>query len=182
MNNMRLSSLMMLATLSLLFTGCMSFNDDYFDPVTDSMRAQVPEVTLEREMALDFGSGFFNIIDLAGGSDVDVSDMENLRIAIYKVIPHGESLDFSDAVFGEALRSQGRKLEWERIVRVRDDGEQLWVFAGMDLRAEMLDALCVFILDREELVLINMEGDIQQMLRYALETGNRAGNKTRKRS
>lgn len=182
MNSMRLSSLMMLASLSLLFTACMSFNDDYFDPVTDSMRAQMPEVILERELAMDFGSGFFNIVDLASAGAADVSDMENLRIAVYKVNPRGGSLDFSDAVFDEALRSQGDNLEWERIVRVREDDEQLWVFAGMDLRAEMLDALCVFILDREELVLINMEGDIHQMLKYALETGNRTSARSRERS
>ena len=182
MNNMRLSSFTMLAAISLLFTACMSFNDDYFDPVADSMRTQMPELALEREIAMDFGSGFFNIIDLASAGAADVSDMENLRIAVYKVIPRGESLDFSDAVFDEALRSQGTELEWERIVRVREEGEQLWVFAGMDLRAEMLDALCVFILDHEELVLINMEGDLQQLLRYALETGNRTSAKSEKRT
>lgn len=182
MNDKRFASFMMLAAISLLFTACMSFNDDYFDPVADSMRAQMPELTLEREMAMDFGSGFFNLIDLASTGAADISDMENLRIAIYKVIPRGESLEFPDAVFDEALLSQGTDLEWERIVRIREEGEQLWVFAGMDLSAEMLDALCVFILDHEELVLINMEGDLQQLLNYALQTGSRNSAKTEKRT
>jgi len=173
MKNMHnLTSITLMAAV-LLLTGCMSFNDDYFDPVAESMEAQMPEVTLDREVGLDFGSGFFNIIDLASAGVADVSDMENLRIAIYKVSPRNGNLRFPDSVFDSALRTQGSDLEWERIVRVREEGEQVWVFAGMDLRAQMLDALCVFILERDELVLINMEGDIQQLVEYAFNTADR---------
>lgn len=157
----------------LLFSGCMSFNDDYFDPVTGAMRAQMPEITLEREMAMNFGSGFFNFVDLASLGEVDIPDMENLRIAIYRVEPQAGYPDFPDSVFKQALDSQGDSLEWERIVRVREEGEQVWVFAGMDLRAQILDALCVFILQRDELVLINMEGEIEQLIDYALNTGRK---------
>ena len=157
----------------LLFSGCMSFNDDYFDPVTDSMRAQMPDIILERELAMGFGSSFFNFVDLASLGGTDVSDMDKLRIAVYNVVPHQGYVDFPDAVFNSALRSQGNALEWERIVRVRDreEGEQVWVFAGMNLRSQTLDALCVFVLQRDELVLINMEGDLEQLLEYALATG-----------
>lgn len=157
----------------LLFTSCMSFNDDYFDPVARSLGSRMPEISLEREMAMDLSSGFFDIIDLASAGVADVSELDKLRIAVYKVIPRQGFVDFPDEVFSAALRSQGTGLEWERIVRVREQGEQVWVFAGLDVHAQMLDAVCVFVLDQNELVLINMEGELEHLLEAALQSGKR---------
>ncbi len=176
MNDRRIASHLMLLITTLFFTSCMSFNDDYFDSVADSLGTRMPELRLEKEMAMGFGSGIFDLVDLASAEADGISAVEKLRVAVYKVTPREGYLDFPDAVFTDALRSQGTELEWERIVRVREEGEQLWVFAGMDREAQMLDAICVFVLERDELVLINMEGEFQQLFEYALNAGRRESN------
>ena len=54
-------------------------------------------------------------------------------------------------------------------VRVREDGEHVWVFVGMDLDKQSLEAVSVFVVESEELVLINMDGDLNELLEHAFE-------------
>lgn len=156
----------------LLTTGCMSFNDDHFDGVEASLRAQMPDIHLEKEMAIGFGSGIFDLVDLADTSPANLSEIDHLRIAVYQVTALRGQKVFADAVFDRALREQGADLEWERIVRVRDDDEQVWVFAGLNTRQQILEAISVFVLDQNELVMMNLDGDLSELIDYALATGN----------
>lgn len=159
-------------TFALLTTGCMSFNDDHFDDVEASLRAQMPDIHLEKEMAIGFGAGIFDLIDLADTSPANLSEIDHLRVAVYQITPTRGRTTFSDSVFDRALREQGADLEWERIVRVRDDGEQVWVFAGLNTRQQVLEAISVFVLEQDELVMMNLDGDLSELIDYALATGN----------
>lgn len=52
---------------------------------------------------------------------------------------------------------------------MRDEEEQVWVLAGMNLDRNSLDAVTVFVLDKNELVLINVDGDLHELIDFALE-------------
>lgn len=157
------------SVLLVVVSGCMSFTDRPFRPLRDSLAAQMPEITLEKEMGVVMRSGIFDFLDVVTLNEADLSEIEHLQVAVYTIHPRGGYLDFSDVTFEESLMAKDASLTWERIVKVRDDGEQVWVYAGMNLEENLLQALSVFVLEQDELVLINMEGDLNEMLEYAMQ-------------
>lgn len=168
-NPNRSRTLLMLSLVSLLLTACMSFSDRSLRPVRNSIQEQMPEIRLEKEMAIALRSGMFDFLDLISQQDADLSEVEHLQVAVYEVIPRGGERNFSDEVFQRSLQEKDASLHWERIVKVREEGEQVWVFVGMNLEAETLEAVSVFVVERDELVLINVDGDMHELLRYAFE-------------
>ena len=158
----------LLLLLCLPLAACLSFNDKHFDPLESALQARMPEITLEKEMAIGLGSGLFDLVDLMDSSDADLSKINHVRVAVYEAFPRAGQYRFSDAVFSESLRSQGSHLRWERIVRVRADSEQLWIFAGLNEAEQLLEALTVFVVQDNELVLINLDGGLNELLNYAL--------------
>ena len=61
---------------------------------------------------------------------------------------------------------------------MRKEDEQVWVLVGMDLERDSLDAVSVFVLGNDELVLINVDGDLNRMIEFAL----RPASEQRRRS
>lgn len=165
------TSIALLCCLSL--AACVSFNDDHFDSVEGSLRGQMPDISLKKEMAIGLGSGLFDLLEIVDSSEADISEVSHVRVAVYQVTPRRGHTEFSDAVFDQALRSQGTELSWERIVRVREETEQVWIFAGLNERRQMLEALTVFVLEENELVLINLNGDLGELIDYALASRKR---------
>ena len=164
-----------LSLLLTMMTGCMSFSDRGMRPVRNSISEQMPEIRLEKQMAIKLGGGIFDLIDIVSHDDNNLSEIDHVEMAVYEVLPRGSETNFSDAVFQQSLRAKNDSLSWERIVKVNDDGEQVWVFVGMDLRRQSLEAVSVFVIDNDELLLINVNGDFNQLLDYAFEParGNR---------
>tara|TARA_B100001093_G_scaffold420592_1_gene412574 strand:+ start:1226 stop:1498 length:273 start_codon:yes stop_codon:yes gene_type:complete len=78
-------------------------------------------------------------------------------------------VNFSDDVFQESLLAKDESLAWERIVKVREEDGQVWVFVGINEKDFALEAASMFVFERDELVMINMDGDLNQMLEYAFE-------------
>ncbi len=162
----------MIRTLTLLvslvvLSSCMSFSDRAMRPVRNSISAQLPEIRLEKEMAVAVGGGMFDFLDIITVNEADLSEVDHLQVAVYQVYPRGGNNRFSDDVFQESLRAKDASLTWERIVRVREAHEQVWVYVGMDIDRQALEAVSVFIVERDELVLINMDGDLHDMIEYA---------------
>jgi len=157
--------LILLACISL--GACMSFSDRHFRPIRDSLSAQLTHVNLEKEMALSVGGMVFKLVDLIS-DEADFSALEHLRVAVYQVQPRARQNEFVDAVFEFSLRADSPDLSWERIVRVRKPGEQVWVFAGMGAATEQLEELSVFVLEDGELTMLNLAGDLNDLLEHAL--------------
>lgn len=160
--------ILILLVLSSL-TACMSFSDKPLRPVRNSISEQMPEIRLEKEMAVALGGGMFNFLDLITLSEAELSEVDHLQVAVYEVIPHGLENNFSDEIFQRSLQEKDASLQWERIVRVREDGEHVWVFVGMNLREQTLEAVSVFVVESNELVLINVDGGLEELLRFAFE-------------
>ena len=167
---MKTKSLVTVGVL-LMLSACMSFSDRAFRPVRDSLTATMPDITLEKEIGIAMGGGLFDFLDVVTFNEADLSEIDHLRVAVYTIQPRGGNIDFSDATFEASLRAKDPDLSWERIVRVREDDEQVWIYAGLNLDANMLEHLSVFVYEQDELVLIDMAGDLNDMLEYAMEPG-----------
>jgi hypothetical protein len=157
----------MLCSLVLL-AGCMSFSDRSLRPLQQSLIEQLPYITLENKLAIQLGSGMLNMLDVVTLNDANLSVIDHVQLAVYQVHGQAGTVDFSDDVFAQSLRDSNAELDWDRIVRVRDNNEQVWIYAGMNLRRESLEALSVFIWEQDELVLINLDGDLDSLLQYAM--------------
>ena len=158
----------MISALCLL-TSCMSFSDKPLRPVRNSIDQQLPEISLEKEFGISIGGGMFDFLDVITFNEADISEIDHIQVGVYKIHPRGGNVEFTDAVFAEALLAKEGNLSWDRIVKVREDNEQVWVYVGMDLERSSLEAISVFVLEQDELVLINMDGDFDEMLEYAME-------------
>lgn len=148
---------------------CMSFSDKPMRSVRNAMAEQMPQVRLEKEIAINIGGGLFNVLDLVALNDANLSEIDKVQVAVYSVVGDLKSVDYNSLSFHDALLEQNSDLVWDRIVRVREADEQVWVFAGMNVRRNSLDAISVFVLEADELVLINIDGDMNEMMEFALE-------------
>ena len=151
-----------------LCTSCLSFTDRPFRPVRDSIAAQMPEISLQKEMGLVMGGGLFDFLDVVTLNEADLSAVDHLQVAVYQVHPRGGYVNFTDETFAASLQAKDASLVWERIVKVKQDDEQVWVYVGLNIEENMLEAVSVFVFQRDELVLINMDGDLSDMLKYAV--------------
>jgi len=142
---------------------CMSFSDRSFRSARNSIEEQVPDISLEKEFAISLGNSMLGFLDVLTLNEADISELDHVQVAIYNVELGGQEIDFSDT-----LRSRGENLHWETIVRVRKEGEQVWVLVGMDLERNSLDAVSVFVLENSDLVMINVDGDFDHMIEFAL--------------
>ncbi|GEM_PF-314901 len=168
-NPNRPRTLLTLSLVSFMLTACMSFSDRPLRPVRNAIQEQMPEIRLEKEMAIALRSGMFDFLDLISQEEANLSEVEHLQVAVYEVIPRGSEQNFSDEIFQRSLQEKDATLQWERIVKVREDDEQVWVFVGMNLDEQTLEAVSVFVVEQDELVLINVGGDMHELLRYAFE-------------
>ena len=162
-----MKKLIMLLVL-LATTSCMSFSDKPLRSVRDSITAQVPGIRLDKEFAVSIGSGLLNLIDVVTLNVADVSKMDHVQVAVYKISGRRRNMDFDNMDLEETMLAKDSKLHWETIVRVREDGEQVWVLAGMNLAKNTLEAVTVFVLEDDELVLINVDGDLEHLIEFAL--------------
>lgn len=152
-----------------ILTSCMSFSDRPLRGVRNAITQQMPEIRLEKEFAISIGGGIFDFLDVITFNEADVSEMDNVQVAVYKVESGRGDIDFSKLNFEQTMLAKDSSLHWETIVRVRDEEEQVWVLAGMDLDRNSLESVTVFVLDKNELVLINVDGDLHEMIDFALE-------------
>ncbi len=158
-----------LLLLLVQLTACMSFNDKAFRSTRESIAEQIPNITLEKEFAVSLGGGLFNFLNIVTLDAADISDLEHVQVAVYNVDGGGRKINFKDLNFAETLRSRGEQLHWETIVKLREEDAQIWILAGMDIERNSLDAVSVFALERNELVLINVDGNLEQMIKFALQ-------------
>lgn len=173
----------MKTVLSLLLltqlAACMSFSDRSFRSTRNSLTEQLPEISLKKEFAVSVGNGLLGFLNIVTLDEADISDLDHVQLAVYSVDSGGRRVDFGRVDFSETLRSRGAHLHWETVVKVRDEDEQVWVVVGMDLARDTLDTVSVFILEDDELVLINVDGNLNRMIEFALQPASdrRAGHK-----
>lgn len=147
----------------------MSFSDRKMRPIANSIESQIPHVRLEKEFAVSVGGGLFNMLDIVTLDSRDISKLDRVEVAVYNVMDMPLDANFDEINFAATLYERGKHLDWETIVKVRDDNERVWVLAGMDRRRQVLEAITVFVLNEDELVLISADGKLDQLLRFAMK-------------
>ena len=150
-----------------LSTGCMSFSDRDFAPVTDEIVRQAPQLQLRKEFAISIGSALINTVDvLAVGSEFDFSDVDKVQVAVYE-IPFDSDLSQFDVE--DSLRARDRSLTWETVVKVKESFERTWVLVGINEQRQSIEAVSVLNLELGELVLIHVDGELEQMIKFAFD-------------
>ena len=153
----------------IVLSSCLSFTDRPFRSVRDSLSQQMPEIRLEKEVGIALGGGMFDFLDIITFNDTDLSEIDHLQVAVYSIHPRAGFVDFTDAIFEESLYAKDPELSWDRIVKVKEEGEQVWIYVGIDINNNSLEAIAVFALENEELVLINLDGDFNNMIEFAMQ-------------
>ncbi len=162
--------LLLLLPLSGLL-GCMSTSGPSTHALEHDLIQQMPEVTLEKELGLNFGGALLSMIKLVTLNDANLSYLDNLNVAVYNVHGDSHNPDFDGISFASTLFEQNSALYWERIVRVRQDREQVWVFAGMNRTSNTLESISVFVMEDDTVTVISVEGEMNKMLEHALAPG-----------
>jgi hypothetical protein len=111
------------------------------------------------------------LVKLVTLNDVRFSELDSVNVAVYNVRGGTQARDFDAISFANTLAEHNRNLHWEQIIRVRETSEQVWVFAGMNLRKNSLEAISVFVLEADTVTIINVDGQIDKMLELALSQG-----------
>ena len=128
----------------------------------------MPNISLEKEFAILLGNSMLSFLDVVSLNEAGFSELDYVQVAVYNAESGGQEIDFNETDFSGMLRSTGKNLHWETLVKVREEGEQVWVLVGMELERNSLDAVSVFVLGNSELVMINVDGDFDSMIEFAL--------------
>jgi hypothetical protein len=150
---------------------CMSMKDTSIEAVQYDLSQQMPEITLEKELALSFGGGLLGLVKLVAQDDPILAELESVKVAIYNVRGATRGVDFNEISFTSTLNERNSELYWEQIVRVREEDEQVWVFAGMNISRNTLEGISVFVMENETVTVISIDGRVDKMLELALSQG-----------
>ena len=154
-------------------TGCMSLSDRSFTPVMQEIATQLPELEMRKEFAMSIGSAMFNAIDvIAIGSEFDFSAVDKMQIAVYEV---AYGADLSELDVEKSLMARDPTLSWQTVVKVREEDESTWVMVAVNETRNTIEAVSIMVLEQGELVLINVTGELQDMIEFALNPARKAG-------
>lgn len=165
-----MNKLFLLLPITCLLS-CMSINDTSMATVQTDLSRQMPQITLQKEFALNIGGGLLSLIDIVAPNDTELSQLDGVKVAVYGVSGDFLPTDLDGITFASTLKKQNSELDWEQIVRVREADEQVWVFAGMNVRRNTLEGISVFILENAKFTVITVDGRVDKMLEMALLQG-----------
>jgi hypothetical protein len=168
------STVLALAALSVAgLTGCAGAGPSIYD-VRRGIEQQVPQARFEPETQITLGRVSLGLAKKLVRLVADEEDEEELgflfslrkvEVGVYRV---RLSRDEQEALtlprsFERALRRGG----WQTLVKTRDGGERTWVFLRPE--GEILRSLYVVTWDGEELVLVHVDGRIDEILKTLAE-------------
>jgi len=151
-------------------------------PVRDSIEAQLPEIRLEKEFAVSMGGGMLNFLDNVTLNEANFSELDHVDVAVYNVYGRSGQVNLNKLDFEATLHAKDHRLTWETIVKVREQEERVWVLVGMDLERETLEAVAVFVFNQDGLVLINVDGNLHEMLEFAMQPATEHRDASRHRT
>lgn len=112
----------------------------------------------EPRVMIDVGSSLLRLIGAMDHEDpvaaATLRNMESVRVHVYDT--HGKPDPAAERM--ETMSSKLTSDAWERVVRVREDGERVDIFVKHD--SDRIHGVTVMAVDEEEAVFINVLGDI----------------------
>ncbi|PCH62028.1 MAG: hypothetical protein COC19_03480 [SAR86 cluster bacterium] len=157
----------LIVMLGSMLSACFSFSDKTFEPVHAALERQMPELSLKKTMALSLGSTIFNLIDLVSfNDDFDFSKIDAVQIAVYEVV---RSADMTDLNLEQSMRAIDDSLQWDTMVKVNEAEENVRILVGMNPRKNSLEAMTIIVLERDELVMVKIEGKLEKVIEFAMQ-------------
>ncbi|HET6569027.1 MAG TPA: DUF4252 domain-containing protein [Rhodothermales bacterium] len=153
---------------SMLLSGCI-----YSREIAHTRREierSYPEARLHRQVVLNFGPGSLGLISLLthlvpgdGAREVAgyLQDVEHVKLGIYEV-ENMPALDDLHIARLDRLQRQG----WEVAVKTREEDEAVWILYRE--RDDSVRDLYLFVLDRDDLVIARLRGDLRRLLQRAM--------------
>jgi len=163
---MRTKTLFMsLLFLPLFLNGCIGINEE-FSEIRDEV---IKNFGGEYKSEVQFSIGSVGIsvsswfVDAAAEEDIAadiLDDVSSVQVGIYKKLRGTTSPDINTLrVIEDKMSENG----WKSIVRSSDTGELTVVYVRKN-RAETLDRMFVISMDGDELVLVDVEGDLKEAI------------------
>lgn len=163
MNTRQFAQGLALALVVLALGGCMSFNPRSLRQMESELRDSNPELEFEATMKFGVGPLTMDLIDFAFVHDehIDLSKISRADIGIYEVKGGFEHADFRVPP-GNARNCPQRDV----ILRVTEEHERVEI--AVCSRSGKLTGFTLFVLDRQEIVVINTRGDIKGLVSSAI--------------
>jgi Domain of unknown function (DUF4252) len=158
----------------ILLTGCIGVNRQ-FEEVKDKIMGELGK-DYKTEFQFSVGSSAITIsswfVDLAADEeyiDEMMREISSVQVGIYNQVEGSNTkADFSTLKsIDKEMSSKG----WKYIVRTIDNDELTAIYVSADPE-EMLNSMYVINLSDEELVIIEVNGDLKKVISYAIEEKN----------
>jgi len=152
----------------LLFSGCVMVDRDFRltrDEIFDSLNS----LDLNTEVQFQIGAGLLSLgkfVTSFSNMNQDTRDMlreiHSLQIGVYQIENHRENLPPIPTKIERRLKQRG----YLPIVKVKAKDENVWIFVKM--RHRRLGAMYIISLDQEELVLVELKGNLGKLIEKAV--------------
>jgi hypothetical protein len=165
----------MLLALCVALTGCMSFNPRSLRQMESALRASNPDMEFSSTTKFGVGPLTMDLVDFVFVHDrhIDVSKISRADVGIYELKRPLASLDFKLPQGTD--RSCPRR---EVVLRVTEDDER--VEMAVCIRGDEVTGFAMFMVERDEVVVMNIRGDIQALVSAAIrENVNRESRRER---
>ena len=173
MHNKRFTSILAITLLPILLCGCLWTPD--FSYIVSEMQKQSPEVRFKKELQLNLGPSAFGlartILSFASDHDNDVrvaksylAEVQRMKLAIYDVYNLKSAKKFK---LPPHLLEMIQRNKWETAVKVHEKNE--FVIAVYKQHRQSISEMFVLSLDRNELVMVQIEGRLDKLFEKVME-------------
>ncbi len=168
---------LILVPVAMMSSGCVTARTA--SHVTSVLENEIPELSLDREFGLTLGrislSMVRTVLRMTDDEDSEealmfLKGVRRAEVGVYRVTaPYS-----TDSV--PQLASIGRRFTrdgWSNIVRTRDDGDHTWIYSKTDPEGDLRGLLVVDLAD-DELVVVRLDGNLQEALENAASDNPKA--------
>jgi len=154
-----------LLLLPLILNGCVGINEE-FSKISEEVINNIGD-DYKSEAQFSIGSVGITVsswfIDAAADDDLPaeiLDDVSSVQVGVYKKIKGNNSLNITTL---HDIESKMQESGWKSIVRSSSDRELTAIYIRKNLD-EILDRMFVINLDGDELVLVEVEGDLKEAI------------------
>ena len=154
----------------IVCSGCLTSRTA--NRVTADLEQELPALRLDEEMSLTLGRmslALARAVLHLGDADLDDDEMafiegvRRVEIGIFQVV---ESADSGGPPRLYRLGKNLARKGWSNIVRTSEEDEYTWVFSKTDAKGD-LRGLVVVVLEDDELLVVRLDGELQEALARA---------------
>ncbi len=160
---------LLVAIFGTVLTGCIVSRE--ISHIRNEIEAEFPGAEFDTEVIISVGPGLFRtlgwILRRVPDEDANLAaaylrDVHRVKVGVFRTreLPHDGNLEL------HTLRRFERE-GWSVAASVREDDEQVWVMYRE--RYGHIRDMLVLVLDPNELIIVRFEGDLNEIVRLALE-------------